>query len=97
MYQYVTRLDQGKQQKVRDGTDGNPEDIRTWQSKAVPLTPWRRQGEDRYNSYSLLTSELDGQPRAPAVIFPLERIPGTHLIGGRVDLRNDLDTEATGI
>jgi hypothetical protein len=55
-------------------------------------------GERKYSSYSFLTSALDGvsgQRHAPASIYPRKTTPSTHLIGGSVGLRADLDTQAT--
>jgi hypothetical protein len=50
-----------------------------------------------YNSFS--TSALDGvsgERHAPAALYPYERTPGTHWIGGWVSLRAGLDTDARG-
>jgi hypothetical protein len=46
----------------------------------------------------ILTSVLDGggQRHASAALYPRERTPGAHLIGGLVGLRAGLDTEARG-
>jgi hypothetical protein len=55
-------------------------------------------GERKYSS-SFLTSALDGvsgQLDAPAVLYSGERTPGIHWIGGSVDFRDGLDTEAKG-
>jgi hypothetical protein len=49
------------------------------------------------SSYSFLTSELDGvsgQRHALAALYPRERTPGTHWIGGWVGLRAGVFTEA---
>jgi hypothetical protein len=46
-----------------------------------------------------MTSALDGvngQRHAPVELYPRERSPGTHWIGGWVGLRADVDTEARG-
>jgi hypothetical protein len=56
-----------------------------------------RHGGEEYSSYLFLTSALDGvscQRHAPAEFYPRERNPGTHWIGGWVDLRAGLDAEA---
>jgi hypothetical protein len=48
-----------------------------------------------YSSCSFLTSALDGvsgQRRAPTALYPQERVPGTHSIGGWVGLGVGLDT-----
>jgi len=37
---------------------------------------------------------VSGQRHAPAALYPRERTPGTHWIGGWVGLRAGLDTEA---
>jgi hypothetical protein len=61
--------------------------------------PWRRLGEERYRSYSLLTSALggvSGQRHAPAALYPRERNPGTHWTGGWVGSKAGLDTEVRG-
>jgi hypothetical protein len=39
---------------------------------------------------------VSGQHHAPAALYPEERTAGTHWIGGWVDLRDGLDTEARG-
>jgi hypothetical protein len=39
---------------------------------------------------------VGGQRHAPAALYPRERIPGTHWIGSRVDIRAGLDTEVRG-
>jgi len=39
---------------------------------------------------------VSGQRHAPAALYPRERTPGTHWIGGWVGLRAGLDTEARG-
>jgi hypothetical protein len=46
-----------------------------------------------YNSYSLLTSALDGVSHAPAALYPQGKDPDTHCTGGWVGLRAGLDTE----
>jgi hypothetical protein len=54
---------------------------------------------EKYSSYSFMTSVLEGvsgQPHAQTDLNPLENIPGTYFIGGWVDLRAGLDTEARG-
>jgi hypothetical protein len=54
-------------------------------------------GENRYSSYSVLTSVLDGvsdQGHKPEAIYPRERTPITHWRGGYLDLRAGFDTEA---
>jgi hypothetical protein len=51
-----------------------------------------------YNSYSFLTSALDGvigQRHAPAALYSQERTPGTHWTGGWVGPRAGLDTQTT--
>jgi len=52
-------------------------------------------------AYSLLSRHymgVSGQRHAPAALYPLARTPGTHWIGGWVDLRpGGLDTEAKKI
>jgi hypothetical protein len=56
-------------------------------------------GERKYSSYSFLTSSVDGvsgQSHALAAFYPLEITPVIHWIGGWVDLRAGLDTEARG-
>jgi hypothetical protein len=53
-------------------------------------------GERKHSSFSFLTSAVDGvsgQRHAPAALYPRERNPGTHWIGGCVGLRVGLDTE----
>jgi hypothetical protein len=67
--------------------------------KAVPLPPYKRQGERKYSSCSLLASAIDGvtgQRRAPAALYPRERTTGTQWTGDWVGLRAGLDTEARG-
>jgi hypothetical protein len=62
-------------------------------------TLWRRLGGEKYSSYSVLTSALDGvscQSRASAAPCLWETTPGTHWTGGCVDLRAGLDTEVRG-
>jgi hypothetical protein len=57
---------------------------------------WR---ERRYSLHSFLTSALDGvsgQRHAQTALCPRESTPGTHWIGGWVDFRAGLDTEARG-
>jgi hypothetical protein len=39
---------------------------------------------------------VSGQRRAPAALYPAERIPGTRCTGGWVGPRAGLDTEARG-
>jgi hypothetical protein len=39
---------------------------------------------------------VSGQRDAPAVIYPQEKVPGTHCTGGWVGLRAGLDTDARG-
>jgi hypothetical protein len=59
----------------------------------------RAKGERKYSFYSFLTSALvgvSGQRHAPAVLYPWERTPGTHWIGGCMGVRAGLDTEARG-
>jgi hypothetical protein len=54
-------------------------------------------GERRYSAYSFLASALDGvsgQRHAPAVLYPWERIHGTHWMRGWVGPRAGLDAEA---
>jgi hypothetical protein len=49
-----------------------------------------------YSSYSFTTSALDegdGQPHAPAALYPRGKDPGTHWTGGWVGPRAGLDTE----
>jgi hypothetical protein len=56
-------------------------------------------GERKTSSCSFLISALDGvsgQRHAPAVLYPRERIPVSHWIGGWVGLRAGLDKEARG-
>jgi hypothetical protein len=38
---------------------------------------------------------VSGEVHAPAVLYPGENTPGTHLVGGWVDLRASMDTVAT--
>jgi hypothetical protein len=50
-------------------------------AKQSRYTSWRRLGERRYSSYSLLTSALDGvsgQRHAPAALCSGEMTPGNH-------------------
>jgi hypothetical protein len=57
------------------------------------------QAQREYSHYSFLTSALDGmrgQYHAPVMLYPQERTPSTHGIGGWVGLRAGLDSEATG-
>jgi hypothetical protein len=68
-------------------------------SKSVPLHRAGAKRMRRYNSYSLLTSALDGasgQPHAPTALYPRKMTPGTHWIGGWKGLRAGLDTEIRG-
>jgi hypothetical protein len=57
-------------------------------------------GERRYSSYSFTTSALDGggwsASRPGRALPPGKGPPGTHCIGGWVDLRAGLDTEVRG-
>jgi hypothetical protein len=67
--------------------------------KAVPLRHAGAKGERSYSFYSFMTSALDGvsgQRHAPAALYPRERTPRTHWVGGWVGLRDGLDTEARG-
>jgi hypothetical protein len=41
--------------------------------------------------------EVSGQPHAPATLYPGERTPGTHWIGGWVGPRAGLDTGTQGL
>jgi hypothetical protein len=53
----------------------------------------------RYSSYSFSISGVDmvsGELYAPFALYPRERTPGTHCIGGWVGLRAGLSTEARG-
>jgi hypothetical protein len=46
---------------------------------------WRHRGERMYSSYSFSNSALDGvsgQRHAPAALYPWERTPGIHCVGG---------------
>jgi hypothetical protein len=54
-------------------------------------------GGGKYSSYSFLTLELDGgewSASRPAALYPEERTPGTHWIGGWVGPRAGLDAGA---
>jgi hypothetical protein len=54
-------------------------------------------GTRRYSSYTFLTSTLggmSGRRHASAALYPWERTPSTHWIGGWVSLRAGLDTQA---
>jgi hypothetical protein len=62
-------------------------------SQAVPLRCADVKEERRYRSYSFLTLALhgvSGQRHALAALYPGERTPGAHLIGGWVGLRAGL-------
>jgi hypothetical protein len=67
-------------------------------SKAVPSTCHGGAcSEERYSSYSfsnLALDEVSGKHHVPAVLYPQERSPSTHWIGGWVGLRASLDTWA---
>jgi hypothetical protein len=57
----------------------------------------RPQGEEEYSFYSFFASALggvSGQRYAPATLYPSERTPAAHWIGGWVGLRAGLDPEA---
>jgi hypothetical protein len=68
--------------------------------KLSHYTPWRRLGEKRYSSYSVLTSALDGgewsASRPGCALAPGKGPPSTHSTAGWVCLRAGLDTEARG-
>jgi hypothetical protein len=51
----------------------------------------KRQGGEKYSSYSFLTSALDwmsGQRRAPTSLYPRERSPRTQWTGGWMGLQS---------
>jgi hypothetical protein len=68
--------------------------------KPSRYTPWRRWGGEEYNSYSFLTSALDGgewsASRPGRAFTPGEWTPGLHCTGGWVGPRAGLDTKARG-
>jgi hypothetical protein len=63
--------------------------------KVIPLHPWRRLGERRYSSYSILASAPDGGEWSASRPWPRftpgERTPGTHWTGGWVGPRAGVD------
>jgi hypothetical protein len=69
------------------------------ESKALPLRHAGAKGERKYNSYSFLTSVLEGmsgQRHTTAPLYRWDTAPVTHWIGGWVGFRAGLDTEARG-
>jgi hypothetical protein len=75
----------------------NFKNIYIYEVKGAPLRHADAKGERKYSSYSFLTPTLDGEMDKVTFRPPFtlgERSPGTHWIGGWVDLRTGLETEA---
>jgi hypothetical protein len=76
-----------------------PRRVRKQKIKLCRYSSCRRQRERVYSFYSFLTSAPDGvssQIHTPTGFSPRETTPGTHWLGGWLDLRAGLDTEARG-
>jgi hypothetical protein len=66
--------------------------------KQSRYTPWWGLGGEKYSSYSLLTSALDGgewSESRPDCVCPWEKTSGTHCTGGWVGPRAGLHTEVS--